>query len=891
MKMNGKTTLRVLPTTAAAALCFGLGASVLAGSERGNSDASLVSHFSAAHSGNAQHGTANNPAAIDDSATYSGGEGVPAGRRAAQGPQALSGNPTQTLTFDVSGIESIAEAGNPLNEVFILDLAPGAVLTGVGWDVTIEALGTSWLSEMVFQFTDNDPITDGVAITVGVGDDGPGVESYSSDGILNLADADLAFALSSNGEMRLEFFESFVDFPTDPDGIWLSGELTFEYVVAAAPCPGDLNGDGNVAVGDLLILLSDWGPCPGCASDLNGDGVVNVADMLILLGNWGACPGGGGDAFGACCYDDFTCNDRLTEAECNTTGGTFGGDYTSCAICPQQPDGETCATALPIDVDGTEYTVDLTGFPSPSVPACAGLTPTGETAWFAVEGVSGNVTVDACSDGGDARVAVYCGSCEGTLECLASGQSNAPASCADPFNGSATWCADPEAIYYIAVWRNSGVGEVTVSATSSGTCTPTVECDSGQVGDPVCTLSEAECQLRAGGTYTTSDTAPALQVADDFNAAVSGNITSVCWQGVELGWLPGFGVCSDNNGQGNQFRVTYYDDAGGIPGNQIAQFTGNPDFERIDFIGFGFGDAGLIDYTMEHDPVAVTAGQCYWIEIVQINTPNGCYFLWSPSDEGNQIGAQTDLDTTYSFGDLNGPDDWTNPDRSFCINIDRGDANDCLGDIFGACCEDGNCSQTLQADCDGIWIVDTPCGAGVCPTEAYVYDSGATTNSLGWGDGGVFMWMHRFDVDGGSDVINTVSTSFNFPDGAGDAGVSAGQIFGVAIMEDTGAGPGAVIWQDTANATADAVNTDALQSVSTGGVNVSGSFYVAAWVEHAASTFPSPMDESQSRPDGDVFFAGTVSGTFGTFDPTAPGNAVTDVNTAGFPTTWLLRAD
>jgi hypothetical protein len=53
---------------------------------------------------------------------------------------------------------------------------------------------------------------------------------------------------------------------------------------------GDLNGDGSVGVGDLLILLSDWGPCRGsgpCPADLNGDGVVSFLDLLILLENWG----------------------------------------------------------------------------------------------------------------------------------------------------------------------------------------------------------------------------------------------------------------------------------------------------------------------------------------------------------------------------------------------------------------------------------------------------------------------------------------------------------------------------------------------------------------------------------------------------------------------------
>ncbi len=58
----------------------------------------------------------------------------------------------------------------------------------------------------------------------------------------------------------------------------------------APACPADLNGDGVVDVSDLLMLLSDWGSCPGdCPADLNGDGVVDVSDLLMLLSDWGSC--------------------------------------------------------------------------------------------------------------------------------------------------------------------------------------------------------------------------------------------------------------------------------------------------------------------------------------------------------------------------------------------------------------------------------------------------------------------------------------------------------------------------------------------------------------------------------------------------------------------------
>ena len=59
-----------------------------------------------------------------------------------------------------------------------------------------------------------------------------------------------------------------------------------------AEVPGDLNGDCAVNIGDLLTLLSEWGPCPGpcppsCVSDVTGDCSVDISDLLVMLANWG----------------------------------------------------------------------------------------------------------------------------------------------------------------------------------------------------------------------------------------------------------------------------------------------------------------------------------------------------------------------------------------------------------------------------------------------------------------------------------------------------------------------------------------------------------------------------------------------------------------------------
>ena len=51
----------------------------------------------------------------------------------------------------------------------------------------------------------------------------------------------------------------------------------------SAPARADIDGDCDVDVDDLLLLLAAWGPCAGCPADLDGDGVVSVTDLLQLL--------------------------------------------------------------------------------------------------------------------------------------------------------------------------------------------------------------------------------------------------------------------------------------------------------------------------------------------------------------------------------------------------------------------------------------------------------------------------------------------------------------------------------------------------------------------------------------------------------------------------------
>jgi len=62
----------------------------------------------------------------------------------------------------------------------------------------------------------------------------------------------------------------------------------FWAAAAAAPCLGDLNGDGQRDLADLAILLAAYGV--STEGDIDGDGDTDLADLAIVLANYGlAC--------------------------------------------------------------------------------------------------------------------------------------------------------------------------------------------------------------------------------------------------------------------------------------------------------------------------------------------------------------------------------------------------------------------------------------------------------------------------------------------------------------------------------------------------------------------------------------------------------------------------
>jgi len=123
----------------------------------------------------------------------------------------------------------------------------------------------------------------------------------------------------------------FVDDPDTPDSgngdppIVDMGAYEFQ----GLPCPWDLDGDGNVFVTDLLILLMDFGSCTGSPADFDGDGCVTVVDLLTLLANWGPCPG-------SPCIWDVNGDGTVDQTDLQQVLGSLG----PCDGCPEDVNGD-----------------------------------------------------------------------------------------------------------------------------------------------------------------------------------------------------------------------------------------------------------------------------------------------------------------------------------------------------------------------------------------------------------------------------------------------------------------------------------------------------------------------------------------------------------------------
>lgn len=136
--------------------------------------------------------------------------------------------------LDFTGLESWDELDDADNIVIDLDIGAGNQLLGVSWDIGIATVGLSWLSEPIILHSSSAGSADpnGINLTIGLGNDAPGDQDFSSGGVLLFSDVPLPPVVAgADGILQLQLFEDFDD---------VADAVDANYRNAAAPavCPG-----------------------------------------------------------------------------------------------------------------------------------------------------------------------------------------------------------------------------------------------------------------------------------------------------------------------------------------------------------------------------------------------------------------------------------------------------------------------------------------------------------------------------------------------------------------------------------------------------------------------------------------------------------------------------
>ena len=210
------------------------------------------------------------------------------------------------------------------------------------------------------------------------------------------------------------------------------------------------------------------------------------------------------------------------------------------------------------------------------------------------------------------------------------------------------------------------------------------------------------CQLPDQKGWAISDDNPnggLWEAQDNLKVTASGTIQALCWWGVYFD----FGTNSDcGPGSGDHFSVTYFNDdaCSGVPGSVRAGplplllsskvATGNVASSS----GISMAE---FQYAGTHAPVAVTAGECLWIRIVN-HTTQDCFWMWSSAHAADGHSALTGV-----FGTTPQPFD-----LAFCVDVATA-SDGCASTLATSYCtakvNSSGCTPELSARLQGLDLV------------------------------------------------------------------------------------------------------------------------------------------------------------------------------------------
>ncbi len=193
--------------------------------------------------------------------------------------------------LDQDGLGDLAVVHKENNTLWILKNYGGMVFAEVGIYPTHESPHSTTIDDI-----NGDCKLDVIVSHVGgVGEDNKFVYIYENDGqasMVNVFELFSAFAPAHviTADMNVDGSPDILTADTN-DGGYTSIHLSEVDQKGCPQCYGDLDGDGSVAVGDIILAITNWGDCLGhcCAGDVDGNGTVDVSDIVDIITLWGEC--------------------------------------------------------------------------------------------------------------------------------------------------------------------------------------------------------------------------------------------------------------------------------------------------------------------------------------------------------------------------------------------------------------------------------------------------------------------------------------------------------------------------------------------------------------------------------------------------------------------------
>lgn len=137
------------------------------------------------------------------------------------------------LPFNFTDFASMDGFDDPDNLVATLHVAGPILITGIGWDVTLNTVQQSWLSDMRIKVSDSSGAPY-FKVAPALGDDFTGTKAYNSGGIIDLSTLGISYLPSADGSVSLQMFEATDQFPGAADGFW-NGTVTVQYNTVPEP--------------------------------------------------------------------------------------------------------------------------------------------------------------------------------------------------------------------------------------------------------------------------------------------------------------------------------------------------------------------------------------------------------------------------------------------------------------------------------------------------------------------------------------------------------------------------------------------------------------------------------------------------------------------------------